>query len=98
MRDPPVIKTAIAPYTRLVARVARKECTLNTVTASPLKVPRAAPTMGALSNARVELPVDIAIHAVEQLTTAKIAAVDKSKAPEMITKVPAMAIIPSGAF
>jgi hypothetical protein len=54
--------------------------------------------MGALSNARVELPVDIAIHAVEQLTTAKIAAVDKSKAPEMITKVPAMAIIPSGAF
>ena len=95
--EPPVISTARPRYTRLVASVARNECTRSPVITSPLVRPSPSPTSGAVTSPSTGSWCS-ATHAAEVEATAKIAPVDRSKPPETITNVPAIATIASGAF
>ena len=93
----PVIKKASPLNTKLVAIVERKDWTLYDVIIIPFKYPKIIPIIGAINKPIYGLKL-IAIHAEVTLDTAKIAPVDKSKPPTIITSVSAHAIMAKGAF
>src|SRR6266849_640619 len=64
---------------------------------TPFSVPSAAPMNGAMPMANQVLKWT-AVHAERTLTTPTMAAVERSKPPPMMTRVPAQAMIARGAF
>ena len=95
MRKPPVIRMAMPRKTRLVASVARNECTCSPVMIRPLTTPSVRPTKGAAASPTIGSRLT-ASHAAETVATPKIAPVERSKPPLMMTRVSAAAISASG--
>ena len=83
--------------TRLEARVARNEWTRKATIMHPFRVPRTSPTMGPRTRP-VSGSTLTASHAAVTAATPKIAPVERSKPPPMMTRVRALAMIASGAF